>query len=94
MTIFKVMCTGDMVMTGKTVAAAEFKATCLRLIDEVNEDGQPITITKRGKPVAVLTPVRETDNIRPLWGLMKGTVSRYDDPFGPAVDPSDWEANK
>ncbi|WP_105384273.1 type II toxin-antitoxin system Phd/YefM family antitoxin [Neorhizobium alkalisoli] len=81
-------------MTAKTVAAAEFKATCLRLIEEMNEDGQPITITKRGKPVAVLTPFRETKDLQPLWGFMEGTVSRYDDPFGPAVDPGEWDAYK
>lgn len=81
-------------MKAKTVAAAEFKATCLRLIDEMNEDGQPITITKRGRPVAVLVPIKETQNIKPLWGLMEGTVSRYDDPFGPAIDPGEWDAYK
>ncbi|MGK6312590.1 type II toxin-antitoxin system Phd/YefM family antitoxin [Neorhizobium sp. DT-125] len=81
-------------MKSKTVAAAEFKATCLRLIDEMNEDGQPITITKRGKPVAVLTPVRKDNAIKPLWGLMEGTVSRYDDPFAPAIDPGEWDAYK
>lgn len=81
-------------MNGKTVAAAEFKATCLRLIDEMNEDGQPITITKRGRPVAVLTPAHSAESMKPLWGLMEGTVHRYDDPFGPAVDPDEWDANK
>ncbi|WP_051903735.1 type II toxin-antitoxin system Phd/YefM family antitoxin [Neorhizobium vignae] len=48
-------------MKAKTIAAAEFKATRLRLIDEMNESGESITITKRGRPVAVLTPVRFWD---------------------------------
>ncbi len=82
-------------MSAKTVAAAEFKATCLRLIDEMNEDGQPITITKRGKPVAVLTPITEKAvEKKGIVGLMKGSVLRYDDPFAPALDPSEWEAMK
>lgn len=81
-------------MTAKSVAAAEFKATCLRLIDEMNEDGEPITITKRGKPVAVLTPLPDKAQIPPLWGFMEGTITRYDDPFAPAIDPNEWEANK
>ena len=82
-------------MSAKTVAAAEFKATCLRLIDEMNEDGQPITITKRGKPVAVLTPVTEKAvEKKGIVGLMKGSVLRYDDPFAPALDPGEWEAMK
>jgi len=82
-------------MTAKTIAAAEFKATCLRLIDEMNEDGQPITITKRGKPVAVLTPITEKSaEKKGIVGLMRGSVLRYDDPFAPALDPSEWEAMK
>lgn len=48
-------------MKAKTIAAVEFKATYLRLIDEMNESGESITITKRGRPVAVLTPVRFWD---------------------------------
>ncbi len=81
-------------MSIRTVAAAEFKATCLRLIDEMNEGGEPITITKRGKPVAVLMPVTKATDIKPLWGFMEGTVSRYDDPFSPAIDPQEWHALK
>ena len=39
-------------LMGKTVAAAEFQAKCLRLINEMGEDGEPVTITNRGRPVA------------------------------------------
>ncbi len=82
-------------MTAKTIAAAEFKATCLRLIDEMNESGEPITITKRGRPVAVLTPVVDAlHEKKGIVGVMKGSVLRYDDPFAPAIDPSEWEALK
>ena len=43
----------------KTVKAAEFKAKCLKLMDEVAETGEPIIITKNGKPVSQLAPYRE-----------------------------------
>jgi prevent-host-death family protein len=42
------------------VAAANFKANCLRLMDEVARHRKPIIITKRGKPVAKLVPIEET----------------------------------
>lgn len=80
-------------MTGKTVGAAKFKAECLRLIDEMARDNQPVTITKRGRPVATLNPVKPTEN-RSIIGAMAGSVLRYDDPFGPACDPSEWNAMK
>ena len=76
----------------KTVGAAEFKAKCLRLISEMNEDGEPITITKRGRAVALLSPARETAEKPSILGALRGSVLAYDDPFLPAADPSDWVA--
>jgi len=46
-------------MNARTIPASEFRATCLKLLDEINASGQGITITKRGKPVAHLLPANE-----------------------------------
>ena len=43
----------------RTMKASEFKAKCLKLMDEVAETGEEIVITKNGKPVAKLSPHRE-----------------------------------
>ena len=79
-------------MSTKTVGAAQFKAECLRLIDEMARDRRPVTITKRGRPVAVLNPI-PIEPSTTLFGAMAGSVLRYDAPFGPAIDPSEWDAN-
>ena len=42
------------VMKTHTVSATEFKAKCLAYLDEIEQHGGPITITRRGRPVAVL----------------------------------------
>ena len=76
----------------KTIAAAEFKATCLRVIKQMGRDGQPVTITNRGRPVAVLSPVPGPGKRSSIIGAMRGSVLAYDDPFAPATDPSDWNA--
>jgi prevent-host-death family protein len=78
-------------MAGKSVGAARFKADCLRLIDEMSRDLQPVTITRHGRPVAVLSPAQQPGVS--IIGAMQGSVLRYDDPTGPAVDPSDWSSN-
>ncbi len=39
------------------IPAGEFKAKCLKLMDQVRESGKEIVITKRGKPVAKLVPL-------------------------------------
>lgn len=46
-------------MKHRSVTATEFKAKCLALLDEVNDHGDVITVTKRGRPVATLQPVRK-----------------------------------
>lgn len=78
-------------MSARIVAAARFKAECLRLIDEMNETGEPVTITRRGKPVAVLSPIQPAP-ARTLIGASRGVVTRYDGPFEPAADEGDWTA--
>ncbi|MBB3139119.1 prevent-host-death family protein [Rhizobium pisi] len=76
----------------KVVGAAEFKAKCLNLIDQMRNDDESIVITKRGKPVAVLSPARDTTERKSIIGAMRGSVLRYDDPLSPAVEPEDWDA--
>jgi len=76
----------------KTMGAAQFKAACLRVIDDMNRDGEPVTITKRGRPVAVLSPVTSERRATSVIGAMAGSVLRYDDPFAPAVGPDEWGA--
>lgn len=46
-------------MSDRVVSATEFKAKCLALLDEIEESGGPITITRRGRPVAVLGPAKK-----------------------------------
>ena len=80
-------------MTVRYVSAAEFKARCLRIIKEMNSNGRPVTITNRGRPVAVLSPISASDEqSSPFIGMMRGTVLKYEDPFEPAASPSDWSA--
>lgn len=63
----------------RQIAAGEFKAKCLSLIDEVNETGHELIITKRGKPTAKLIPFT-TPNIDSFFGRLKGIVEIVGDP--------------
>ncbi len=74
----------------KTVGAAEFKARCLRLIKRMNEDREPLTVTNRGRPVAIVSPLPEESRSASIVGAMAGTVLAYDDPLAPAAHPSEW----
>ena len=73
------------------VAAAEFKANCLRLMDEVAQQRRPIVITKRGKPVAKLVPV-ETHAID-LFGRMAGSIKICGDIVNP-IEDAGWTGDE
>ena len=77
-------------MSDLTLPAAEFKARCLALIDQVRERGEPITITKRGKVVARLVPAGVEDE-RP-WLALRGRGRWTGDPFAPVVEEGEVEA--
>ena len=72
----------------RTIKASEFKAKCLGLMDEVARAGQPIVITKNGRPVAML--VSCTDKRATLAGLHRGSVRVLGDIVSPLDD--EWEA--
>lgn len=75
---------------GKVYGMAEFKARCTRIVAEVERTGEPVTITKRGRPVAEVTSVKPAERPAPLtFGCMKGTIRILGDIVGP-IDP-DWE---
>ena len=72
------------------IAAAEFKAKCLALIDRVHAHGDEITITKRGRVVARLVRAGDADE-RP-WERLRGKARWTGDPLAPAIDESDVDA--
>lgn len=75
----------------KTIAAGDFKQRCLALLDEVGASGEPIVVTKRGKPVAQLTPVSPQQHDD--WcGALRGRGAITGDLVAPASDPAEWEA--
>ena len=69
------------------IKASEFKAKCLSLLDEVQDTGETIVVTKRGKPVAQIQPVRRKP--KTLFGAMKGHITIKGDIVGPLGDWGD-----
>jgi prevent-host-death family protein len=55
------------------IAAGQFKAQCLQLMDQVKQTHEEIVITKHGRPVAKLVPV-EDEYSSSFIGYMKGSV--------------------
>jgi prevent-host-death family protein len=76
----------------KTMAAGEFKAKCLQVMDQVRSTRTPIVITKRGKPIAKLVPAEEYRST--AFDSLKGKIEILGDIVSPVVPPEDWDALK
>jgi prevent-host-death family protein len=75
-------------MKQEIIKASEFKAKCLRLMDEVRDTGKEIIISKNGIPVSKLVPIKKKP--KTLFGSHKGQVTTE----GDIVSPLDveWDA--
>lgn len=52
----------------RSISASDFKARCLGLLDEVQDTGVEVIITKHGKPVARLVPIGKVrESLRGAW---------------------------
>ena len=65
----------------KEIKASEFKVRCLQLMDEVAAKGETITITKNGRAVAELGPVK--DKPASLFGAHAGQIEILGDIVAP-----------
>jgi len=70
----------------KTIAASEFKAKCLKILERLDPSG--LIITKRGRPIAKVTPIPIEDNLK-LVGSMKGKIKIKGDLFSTNIK---WNA--
>jgi prevent-host-death family protein len=75
-------------MKTKTMAAGDFKAKCLKVMDQVQARRESVVITKRGKPIAKLVPVEEADD--PIFGFMKGKGKIVGDIVSPIFTLEEW----
>jgi prevent-host-death family protein len=76
----------------KTIAAGEFKARCLQVMEDVRTKRTPVLITKRGKPLAKLVP--PDDKPPDVLGRLAGKIEILGDIVSPITPLEDWESLK
>lgn len=74
----------------KTIAATDFKAHCLALLEEVRKTRQPLVVTRHGRPVAEISPYVEKKSAKE--NPLKGSILHQ----GDLVSPTDvsWDSVK
>ena len=70
------------------VKASEFKAHCLKLMEQVAATREPLIITENGKPIAQLGPVPA----KAPRGILHPQGRVLGDIVGPAVAADEWDA--
>lgn len=73
------------------IAATEFKAHCLSVMDRVARSREEVVITKHGRPVAKLVPIDAQAPVDP-FGFLAGSVSGIGDIVSPIGE--DWNAER
>jgi prevent-host-death family protein len=76
----------------KEIAAETFKTHCLAIMDEVQATGEPVVVTKNGKPVVKLVPAEIKDES--IFGRMAGKAKIVGDIVSPVTPLEDWKALK
>jgi hypothetical protein len=76
----------------REMGVSEFRATCHSALQWVGRRGRPISITRFGKPLAVLIPPR-VPKVGSKWlGSMQGRAEICGDVIGPALEAQVWKA--
>ena len=60
-------------MKHQVISVTEFKAKCLALLDQIAQKGGTLTVTKRGRPLATVGPVKKRP-FKSSEGILTGKV--------------------
>lgn len=73
------------------IAISRFKATCLSVLERVRKTGEPVHVTRFGKPLAEVVPPHPPKPPVIWLGDMAGTGRIEGDIVAPAAGETDWE---
>jgi antitoxin (DNA-binding transcriptional repressor) of toxin-antitoxin stability system len=73
------------------IAVSKFKATCLRLMDDVKKTGKSIIVTRKGEAIAIVSPAPPPPKQKSWLGSMKDSIQVTGDIISPAADEKEWE---
>jgi len=76
----------------KQMRASAFKAQCLKVMNEIQATGEPVIVTKRGKPVVKVIPMKPENG--DIFGFMAGKAKIVGDIESPVVPLKDWKIFK
>jgi len=76
----------------KQMRASVFKARSLKVMNDIQATGEPVIVTKRGKPVVKVVPIKQEND--DIFGFMAGKVKIVGDIVSPITPLKDWKVFK
>ena len=75
-----------------TITVTEFKARCLEILRDVEESGEPVTLIRRKRVVAVIYPAHiDNAEVKP-WHRLHGMATLLAAPSESVLKDDDFEA--
>jgi prevent-host-death family protein len=75
----------------ETIMISKFKATCLAVLERVKRTGEPVLVTRRGEPVALIEPPPRPKKQKSWLGMFSSRGKITGDIISPALRLSEWE---
>ena len=82
--------TSDALPDVKSIPISEFRQKCLALLPAIAESGVEIVVTRHGKPLAVVSPIRHGGS-GSIYGLYSDGEIVYPDPTAPYFSGEEWD---
>ena len=73
------------------ISSVQFRASCFKILEEVEKTHKEVIITKRGRPVAKLVHIKDEEKKDPFLGALKGVGRTITNLTEPLVDSQNWE---
>lgn len=75
----------------ETIPISKFKATCLSLLSQVKKTGKTILVTRKGEPLALITPPPPPPKPKTWLGSMRNSIEIRGDIMSPVLSEKEWE---
>ncbi|HFQ95743.1 MAG TPA: prevent-host-death protein [Anaerolineae bacterium] len=74
----------------QTISKSKLKANMLRIFREIEEGGEELIVTDRGKPTLIIRPIIEKKSVDDVFADLRGKAIVHEDLDEPTTE--DWEA--
>jgi antitoxin (DNA-binding transcriptional repressor) of toxin-antitoxin stability system len=69
-----------------TISKSKLKARMLQIFREIEQSGQPITVTDHGQPVLKIQPITKKRSVEEVFGPLQGQVVYHNDINEPTLE--------